>query len=54
MRAAFPGARAFGPPGLARRIAGQPPSEPPVDAPGMPWSGAVELVAVKVISERRG
>ena len=41
-RAAFPGARTFGPRGLARKISGQPLPEPLVDAPGVPWSGAVE------------
>jgi hypothetical protein len=46
-RAAFPGARTFGPRGLARKISGQPLPEPLVDAPGVPWSGAVELVTVE-------
>ena len=43
-RAAFPGARTFGPRGLARKISGQPLPEPLVDAPGVPWWGAVETV----------
>ena len=46
-RAAFPGARVFGPPGLARKVAGQPAPEPLVDGPRVPWSGAVELVPVE-------
>jgi Domain of unknown function (DUF4336) len=46
-RAAFPGARSFGPPGLARKISGQPLPERLVDGPGMPWEGAVDLVAVE-------
>src|SRR5262245_44398707 len=46
-RAAFPAARAFGPPGLGKKIAGQPPVEPLADAPGVPWAGAVELISVE-------
>jgi membrane protein implicated in regulation of membrane protease activity len=46
-RAAFPAARSFGPPGLAGKISGQPLPEPLVDGPGVPWSGAVDLVAVE-------
>jgi hypothetical protein len=46
-RAAFPGARAFGPPGLAPKIRGQAPVEPLRDAPGVPWAGTIELVPVE-------
>lgn len=46
-RAAFPGARAFGPPGLGRKIRGQPPVEPLPDGPGAPWAGTVETVPVE-------
>lgn len=46
-RAAFPGARTFGPPGLARKLRGQPPVEPLPDGAAAPWAGTVETIPVE-------
>jgi len=46
-RAAFPGARTSGPPGLERKIRGQRPVEPLADVAGAPWAGVVDLVPIE-------